>query len=32
VIVVVGDASVVAKDLEAIAPVTVVDREGKETK
>jgi zinc protease len=32
VIVVVGDASVVAKDLEAIAPVMVVDREGKEAK
>ncbi|MGO8927215.1 MAG: M16 family metallopeptidase [Limisphaerales bacterium] len=32
VIVVVGDASVVAKDLEAIAPVTVVDREGKEAR
>lgn len=32
VIVVVGDASVVAKDLEAIAPVTVLDREGKEAK
>src|ERR1017187_1919571 len=32
VIVVVGDASLVAKDLEAIAPVTVVDREGKATK
>jgi zinc protease len=32
VIVVVGDASVVAKDLETIAPVTVVDREGKEVK
>ena len=29
VIVIVGDASVVAKDLEAMAPVTVVDREGK---
>ena len=32
VIVVVGDASLVAKDLEAIAPVTVVDHEGKATK
>ena len=32
VIVVVGDASLVAKDLEAIAPVTVVDREGKKPK
>jgi hypothetical protein len=30
-IVVVGDASVVAKDLEAIAPVTGVHREGKPT-
>jgi predicted Zn-dependent peptidase len=32
VIVVVGDASLVAKDLEAIAPVTVVDREGNAAK
>ena len=32
VIVVVGDATLVAKDLEAIAPVTIVDREGKEAR
>jgi zinc protease len=32
VIVVVGDASLVAKDLEAVAPVTVVGREGNEAR